>query len=99
DAGKLEIGNMLAFMQYAMQAIFAFLMISIIFIMVPRASVSAKRIAEVLKTKPTITDKEDSLTTTEHNGKIEFKNVSFNYAGAEEPVLQNISFTALPGQT
>lgn len=99
DAGKLQIGNMLAFMQYAMQAIFAFLMISIIFIMVPRASVSARRIAEVLQTEPTINDPEHPMTTSQHNGQVEFKNVSFTYEGAEEPVLQNISFTAVPGQT
>jgi ATP-binding cassette subfamily B protein len=99
DIGKLQIGNMLAFMQYAMQAIFAFLMISIIFIMVPRASVSARRIAEVLKTEPTIKDPEQPRTTTEHNGEVVFKNVSFSYAGAEEPVLCNLSFMAMPGQT
>jgi ATP-binding cassette subfamily B protein len=99
DADKLQIGNMLAFMQYAMQAIFAFLMISIIFIMLPRASVSAKRIAEVLQTKLAIQDPVHPLTTTEHNGKVEFRNVTFNYAGAEGSVLHDISFTALPGQT
>jgi ATP-binding cassette subfamily B protein len=99
DSGQLPIGNMLAFMQYAMQAIFAFLLISIIFIMVPRASVSAKRIAEVLNTEPSINDPAHPLTTDEHNGKIEFKNVSFTYTGAEEPVLHDISFVALPGQT
>jgi ATP-binding cassette, subfamily B, multidrug efflux pump len=98
DADKLQIGNMLAFMQYAMQAIFAFLMISIVFIMVPRASVSARRIAEVLQTESTIKDPEQPLTTEQHNGRIEFRNVSFNYNGAEEPVLCNLSFTALPGQ-
>jgi ATP-binding cassette subfamily B protein len=90
---------MLAFMQYAMQAIFAFLMISIIFIMVPRASVSARRIAEVLQTEPTIKDPGHAQTTTEHNGQVTFKNVSFSYAGAEEPVLCNLSFIAIPGQT
>jgi ATP-binding cassette subfamily B protein len=99
DADKLQIGNMLAFMQYAMQAIFAFLMISIVFIMVPRASVSARRIAEVLQTESTIKDPEHPLSTAQHNGQVEFKNVSFNYNGAEEPVLHNLSFTALPGQT
>lgn len=99
DADKLQIGNMLAFMQYAMQAIFAFLMISIVFIMVPRASVSAKRIAEVLQTESTIKDPEQPLTNSQHNGQVEFKNVGFNYNGAEEPVLHNLSFTALPGQT
>ncbi|MGZ3938800.1 MAG: ABC transporter ATP-binding protein [Flavisolibacter sp.] len=99
DAGKLQIGNMLAFMQYAMQAIFAFLMISIIFIMVPRASVSARRIADVLQTEATIADPEGPLSPKQHNGRVEFKNVSFKYDGAEEPVLCNLSFTALPGQT
>ena len=99
DDGILPIGNMLAFMQYAIQAIFAFLLISVIFIMIPRASVSAKRIAEVLNAETTINDPEQPVTTNEHSGKVEFKNVSFAYAGAEEPVLQDISFTALPGQT
>jgi ATP-binding cassette subfamily B multidrug efflux pump len=99
DADKLQIGDMLAFMQYAMQAIFAFLMISIIFIMVPRASVSARRIAEVLQTESTIKDPEHAEQPKERNGQVEFKNVSFNYAGAEEPVLNNLSFTALPGET
>ena len=99
DAGKLQIGNMLAFMQYAMQAIFAFLMISIIFIMVPRASVSARRIADVLETDVSIKDPVQPLTTTRHSGHVEFRNVSFKYGGAEEPVLCNLSFTALPGQT
>ena len=99
DAGKLQIGNMLAFMQYAMQAIFAFLMISIIFIMVPRASVSARRIAEVLETKVSITDPQHFVTTERHSGQVEFRNVTFKYGGAEEPVLCNLSFTALPGQT
>lgn len=99
DADKLQIGNMLAFMQYAMQAIFAFLMISIIFIMLPRASVSARRIAEVLQTELAIKDPAHPLTTTEHSGWVEFRNVSFSYAGAEGPVLHDISFVAVPGQT
>jgi ATP-binding cassette, subfamily B, multidrug efflux pump len=99
DAGTLEIGNMLAFMQYAMQAIFAFLMISIIFIMVPRASVSANRVAEVLSAEATIEDPEQPIVPAHLGGKVEFKNVSFAYQGAEEPVLQGISFTAMPGQT
>ena len=99
DAEKLQIGNMLAFMQYAMQAIFAFLMISIIFIMLPRASVSAKRIAEVLQTELAIQDPVNPLTTTAHTGQVEFRNVRFTYAGADGPVLHDISFMALPGQT
>ncbi|RXK86800.1 ABC transporter ATP-binding protein [Filimonas effusa] len=99
DEGVLPIGNMLAFMQYAIQAIFAFLLISVIFIMIPRASVSAKRIAEVLNAETIINDPAQPETTGEHSGKVEFKDVSFSYAGAEEPVLQGISFAALPGQT
>lgn len=99
DNGSLQIGNMLAFMQYAMQAIFAFLMISIIFIMVPRASVSLNRVAEVLGTEPTIKDPAQPKAARRSGGKVEFKNVSFAYEGAEEPVLKDVSFTALPGQT
>lgn len=99
DAGNLAIGNMLAFMQYAMQAIFAFLMISMIFIMVPRAAVSAKRVAEVLATEAAIKDPANPVTPKKQGGSVAFKNVSFAYQGAEEPVLQNISFEALPGQT
>jgi ATP-binding cassette subfamily B protein len=98
-AGTLQIGDMLAFMQYAMQAIFAFLMISIIFIMVPRAAVSAKRVAEVLDTEATIKDPARPLTAAKHSGLVEFRDVSFMYAGAEEPVLHHVSFTAVPGQT
>lgn len=99
DAGSLQIGNMLAFMQYAMQAIFSFLMISMIFIMVPRASVSAQRVAEVLETEATIKDPEKPLSPPKTGGRVEFKDVTFAYAGSEEPVLQHISFVAVPGQT
>ena len=96
----MQVGDMMAFMQYAMQIIIAFLMISMMFIMVPRASVSGDRIAEVLETDLTILDPEkvkqfDNTKT----GVIEFKDVSFHYTGAEEDVLENISFTANPGQT
>ncbi len=99
DVGTLQIGDMLAFMQYAMQSIFAFLMISMIFIMVPRASVSAGRIAEVLDTDAAIKDPEHPAKAIPSQGVIEFKNVTFTYAGAEEPVLHDLSFTAVPGQT
>jgi ATP-binding cassette subfamily B protein len=99
DAGNLAIGNMLAFMQYAMQAIFAFLMISIIFIMVPRAAVSAGRVAEVLASEPVVRDPKNPRTATGRGGRVEFKNVTFAYAGAEEPVLEDISFSAVPGET
>ncbi len=100
DMGSLQIGQMLAFMQYAMQAIFAFLLITIVFIMVPRASVSVDRIGEVLGTDATIKDPEKPVDVSNmHGGKVEFDDVFFSYAEADEPVLHDISFTALPGQT
>jgi ATP-binding cassette subfamily B protein len=99
DAGTLLIGDMLAFMQYAMQAIFAFLMISMIFIMVPRAAVSGRRVVEVLATEPSIHDPELPTTVPDRGGLVEFRDVSFAYPGAEERVLHDVSFTALPGQT
>lgn len=99
DAGSLQIGNMLAFMQYAMQAIFAFLMISIIFIMVPRASVSANRVAEVLEADATIKDPGLPVQAPKLGGRVEFKDVTFAYEGAEDPVLHHVSFSAVPGQT
>lgn len=99
DDSRLEIGDMLAFLQYAMQAIFAFLMISMIFIMVPRAAVSARRVMEVLDTEPTIRDPEQPVVAPDRGGMVEFRDVTFAYPGAEEPVLHRISFTALPGET
>ena len=100
NSGNLEIGNMIAFMQYAMQVIMAFLMISIVFIMVPRASVSAQRVSEVIETEPIIKDPKKPISTNNlHEGVIEFKNVTFCYPGADTPVLENISFKASPGET
>lgn len=96
----MQVGDMMAFMQYAMQIIMSFLMIAIMFIMVPRAAVSGSRIAEVLETKPSIEDPNFSETfRKDQAGCVAFRNVSFRYHGAEEDVLQNISFTAKPGQT
>jgi len=90
----------MAFMQYTMQIIMAFLMISMVSIMVPRASVSAQRIAEVLDTEITISDvKEPKTFASDKKGYVEFKDVSFRYPGAEEDVLSNITFTAKPGET
>lgn len=100
NTGGLEIGNMIAFMQYAMQVILAFLMTSIVFIMVPRASVSAGRVNEVIETEPTIKDPEKPMSGKKINGGVvEFKNVTFCYPSADTPVLENISFTANPGET
>ncbi len=96
----LQVGDMMAFMQYAMLIIFAFLMLSMIFIMVPRASVSAARIAEVLGTPISIKDpKAPKQLPGKKDCVIEFKNVAFRYNGAEEDVLHDISFTARPGET
>jgi ATP-binding cassette subfamily B protein len=100
NTGQLEVGGMLAFMQYSIQTIMAFLMFSIVFIMVPRASVSGNRIAEVLATEPIIVDpKQPKQLPATGQGQVEFQNVTFTYPGAEEPVLKDISFTAIPGET
>ncbi|MDH5506455.1 MAG: ABC transporter ATP-binding protein/permease [Anaerolineae bacterium] len=97
---NMQVGDMMAFLQYAMQIVFSFLMLSMLFIILPRASVSAERIADVLETNPVITDPEDPKTFNgSFKGKIEFRNVSFRYPGAEENVLHDISFVAQPGQT
>ena len=96
----IQVGDMMAFMQYAMQILFAFLMLSMMFIILPRASVSGDRIAAVLETEPVIKDPQTPKHFPEpFKGTIEFHNVSFRYPGAEEDVLHNISFTAQPGQT
>jgi ATP-binding cassette subfamily B protein len=97
---NMQVGDMLAFMQYAMQIVFAFLMLSIMFILLPRAAVSADRIADVLDTEPSIRDPEDPKPFPEpFRGTVEFRDVCFRYPGAEEDVLHNISFTARPGET
>ena len=97
---NLMVGDMMAFMQYAMQVIMSFLMISMMFIMVPRASVSAKRIFEVLETEPIIKEpKKTEEFDKDKIGYVEFRNVSFKYHDAEEDVLENITFTAKPGET
>jgi ATP-binding cassette subfamily B protein len=99
-AATMEVGDMLAFMQYAMQIVMAFLMFSFMFIMVPRASVSGDRIYEVLSTEPHINDpKESKAFPAPFKGSVEFRNVSFRYPGADTDALENISFTARPGQT
>ena len=98
-AGQLQVGDMMAFMQYTMQIIMSFLFISMMFIMIPRASVSGRRVSEVLETELTIIDQNNALPIEKAIGVIEFKNVSFSYPGAEEPVLHDVSFVAKPGET
>jgi len=96
----IQVGDMMAFLQYAMQIVFAFLMMSMMFIMLPRASVSAGRIADVLETKTSINDPEKpEQFQTPPKGKVEFRDVSFRYPDAQENILCHINFTAMPGQT
>lgn len=100
DKGFIQVGDMMAFMQYAMQIIMSFLIISMISIILPRASVSAQRIVEVLDAGVTIKDTETAKEYKKSGkGLLKFKNVSFKYPGAEEYVLEDISFTARPGET
>jgi ATP-binding cassette subfamily B multidrug efflux pump len=97
---NMQVGDMMAFMQYAMQIVFAFLMMSMMFIFLPRAAVSGDRIADVLETELAITDPEDPRQFGEpFSGEIEFRDVSFRYPSALADVLHNISFTARPGET
>ena len=96
----MQIGDMIAFTQYAMQIVMSFMMIAMMFIMVPRAAVSAERIREVLDTKPSIVDPAQPQSfDPQQSGIVRFDNVSFRYPGAGEDTLKNISFTARPGQT
>ncbi len=100
EAAQIQIGDMMAFMQYGMIIIMAFLMISMMFIMIPRASVSASRIAEVLERELSIKDSKNPKSLGENSkGEISFNNVSFKYGNAEDNVIENISFIAKPGQT
>nr|WP_307992239.1 ABC transporter ATP-binding protein [uncultured Niameybacter sp.] len=100
DAGTMQVGDMMAFIQYTMQIIMSFLMISMVSMMLPRASVSAGRIEEVLQTESVIKEPAKALDfKKDEKGIVEFRNVAFKYPNAEEDVLSNISFVAKPGQT
>ena len=100
DQGVMQVGDMMAFIQYTMQIVMAFLMISMISIMLPRASVSARRINEVLEAEPSIKDKKETKTFDPNKkGLVEFKNVSFRYPDADTEILEDINFTAEPGKT
>ena len=97
--GSMPIGDLTAFLSYIIQILFAVLMATIMFVMVPRAAVSAQRIMEVLDTQPSIIDPEQPVKDVASVGVVEFRDVEFRYPGAEEPVISGISFTAQPGQT
>ena len=100
SSGNLQIGNMMAFLEYAIQVIISFLLLSMVFIMVPRAAVSVRRVGEVLDTLPSITDpKSPKKLPKDAKGKIEFKDVTFTYPDADLPVLSDVNFVAEPGQT
>lgn len=98
DRGEMQVGSLMAFIQYVTQIMFSLIMLSMMFIFVPRAAASAERINEVLDTFPEILDPEKPKTTTLRRGHVEFKDVSFSYPGAEQPALCGVSFTALPGE-
>ncbi|MCL4359769.1 ABC transporter ATP-binding protein/permease [Patescibacteria group bacterium] len=95
----LELGAMFAFLQYAIQILFSLLMVALLFIMIPRAEASAKRINEILAIEPDIRNPARAIRNSDTSGRVEFDGVTFTYAGAEKPALSGISFRALPGKT
>ncbi|MGE6579356.1 ABC transporter ATP-binding protein [Paenibacillus xylanexedens] len=99
DTGNMNIGALIAFIQYAMQIMFSLIMVSMIFVMIPRASASAERINEVLDMQPDLSNPEQPRGMKSMQGMIEFDNVTFRYPGAENPALSDISFTARSGET
>jgi len=100
EAGQLQVGDMMAFMQYTMQIFMAFMFMAMMFFIIPRASVSAERIAEVLNTTPLINDPVNPRKFSDKSrARVEFRDVSFHYPDAEEDVLHNVSFTAEAGKT
>ena len=98
DQGNMQVGDLMAFIQYAMQIMFSLLTVSMMFIMLPRASVSAVRVNEVLEMQPSVKDAPRVVDSDFKGGKVEFKNVTFSYPGAEQPALRNISFNAGSGE-
>ncbi|CAM2851272.1 ABC transporter ATP-binding protein [Hathewaya histolytica] len=96
DNGNMQVGDLMAFIQYAMQIMFSLIMVSMLFVLIPRASASADRINEVLDIKTEIKDPEVPINANAKRGNIEFKNVTFSYEGAESPAISNISFNAGP---
>ncbi|MBW9157343.1 ABC transporter ATP-binding protein/permease [Clostridium sp. FP2] len=99
DAGTMQVGSLLAFIQYGMQILFGFLMLAMVFIMIPRAQASAIRINEVLDMEPGIIDPKKEILADKKSGYVEFVDVSFSYPGAEQPAISNITFSARPGET
>lgn len=98
NAGTMQIGQMTAFMTYALQIVMSFLFLTILAVIVPRSAVAAKRVDEILVTEPSIRNADNAIEVKNPKGKVEFKDVSFSYPGSDEEVLHNISFTANTGQ-
>ncbi|MBU5484689.1 ABC transporter ATP-binding protein/permease [Clostridium sp. MSJ-11] len=98
DRGYMQVGDLMAFIQYVMQIMFSLIMVSMMFVLIPRASASATRINEVLDMTSQINDPEEIVSADSKRGYVEFKDVSFSYSGAEQPVIKNISFSAKPGE-
>jgi ATP-binding cassette subfamily B protein len=98
DSGGMPIGNLTAFLTYVMQILFSVMMATVMFVMVPRAAVSADRIQAVLETVPSVNDPATPVSTGTTKGHLEFRDVEFRYPGAQDPVLHDISFTANPGE-
>lgn len=98
DNGDMQVGAMMAFIQYAMQIMFSLIMVSMMFVLIPRAQASAVRINEVLDMEPEIIDPENPDNSKHERGYIDFKDVTFSYPGAEQPAINNISFSAKPGE-
>lgn len=100
DAGSLQVGDLIAFIEYIFHALFSFMLFASVFMMYPRAAVSAGRIQEALDASPSIKENPNGVSETKTKGYIEFKNVTFAYPGhSQEPVIRNVSFTASPGET
>lgn len=99
DAGQVEVGSLIAFLNYLLQILMSVMMATFMAVMVPRASVSSERIMEVLDTEPTVRPPERPVTELARHGELELSEVEFRYPGADDPVLRDISFTASPGQT
>ncbi|WP_350343386.1 ABC transporter ATP-binding protein [Proteinivorax tanatarense] len=97
DSGSMQVGDLMAFLQYIMFIMFSLMMVSMMFVMLPRATVSAGRVNEILETIPKIKDPKTEKNTYSKKG-LEFKDVTFNYPGAEKPAIENISFSAKPGE-
>lgn len=100
DAGSLQVGDLIAFIEYIFHALFSFMLFASVFMMYPRAAVSAGRIQEALDASPSIKEDPNGVSETRTKGYVEFKNVTFAYPGhSQEPVIRNVSFTASPGET